>query len=63
MKIGRICSLLAKRLDISPERAFEIFQRSRTNELLHDERSLLYLMSDQYIVDDVIIELKKGKVS
>lgn len=26
MKIGRICSLLAKRLDISPERAFDIFK-------------------------------------
>ncbi len=57
MKIGRICCQLAKQLDISPERAFEIFQRSKTNELLHDERSLLYLMSDLYIVDDVIAEL------
>ncbi len=60
MKIGRICSQLAKRLDISPERAFDIFQKSKTNELLHDERSLLYLMSDLYIVDDVVMELQKG---
>ena len=37
MKIGRICTLLAKRLDISPERAFDIFQMSKTNELLHDD--------------------------
>ena len=44
MKIGRICTKLAKRLDISPERAFDIFLKSKTNELLHDERSLLYLM-------------------
>lgn len=58
MKIGRICTLLAKRLDISTERAFDIFQMSKTNELLHDERSLLYLMSDLYIVDDVIAELR-----
>ena len=28
MKIGRICTLLAKRLEISPERAFDIFQMS-----------------------------------
>ena len=49
MKIGRVCALLAKRLDISPERAFDIFQNSRTCDLLHDERSLLYLMSDGYI--------------
>lgn len=58
MKIGRICSLLAKRLDISPERAFDIFQRSRTNLLLHDSRSMLYLMSDLYIVDDIVEELR-----
>ena len=60
MKIGRICTLLAKRLDISPERAFDIFQMSKTNELLHDERSQLYLMSDLYIVDDVIMELQSA---
>ena len=58
MKIGRICTKLAERLDISPERAFDIFQKSKTNELLHDERSLLYLMSDLYIVDNVVLELK-----
>lgn len=58
MKIGRICAQLSKRLDISPERAFDIFQKSKTNELLHDERSLLYLMSDLYIMDNVIMELK-----
>ena len=58
MKIGRICTKLAKRLDITPERAFDIFQMSQTNKLLHDERSLLYLMSDLYIVDSIIEELK-----
>lgn len=58
MKIGRVCALLAKRLDISPERAFDIFQNSRTCDLLHDEHSLLYLMSDGYIVDDVVRELQ-----
>ena len=56
MKIGRVCTLLAKRLDISPERAFDIFQNSKTCDLLHDERSMLYLMSDRYIVDDIIRE-------
>ncbi len=58
MKIGRICAKLTQRLDMSPERAFDIFQKSKTNELLHDERSLLYLMSDLYIVDNIIMELK-----
>lgn len=58
MKIGRICTKLAKRLDITPERAFDIFHMSKTNKLLHDERSLLYIMSDLYIVDSIIEELK-----
>ena len=35
-------------------------QRSKTNEQLHDERSLLYLMGDLYIVDDVIKELQSA---
>ena len=60
MKIGRICTKLAKRLDISPERAFDIFQKSKTNELLHEEHSLLYLMGDLYIVDNIIMELKSA---
>ena len=59
MKIGRVCALLAKRLDISPERAFDIFQNSKTCDLLHDERSLLYLMSNGYIVDDIIAEISR----
>ena len=59
-KIGRICTKLAKRLDISPERAFDIFQKSKTNEQLPAERSLLYLMGDLYIVDNVIIEVKSA---
>lgn len=60
MKIGRICTILAKQLDVSPERAFDIYQNSKTSELLNDERSLLYLMSDLYIVDGIIAELRKS---
>lgn len=60
MKIGRICTILAKQLDVSPERAFDIYQNSKTSELLNDERSLLYLKSDLYIVDDIIAELRKS---
>lgn len=60
MKIGRICTILAKQLDVSPERAFDIYQNSKTSELLNDESSLLYLMSDLYIVDDIIAELRKS---
>ena len=58
-KIGRIVTLLSHRLDISSERALDIFYTSRTNERLHDEGTGLYLMSDLYIVDEMIMELQE----
>ena len=57
-KIGRVITLLAERLDISSERALDIFYTSQTNERLHDEKTGLYLMSDLYNVDEVIMELQ-----
>lgn len=51
--------LLAKRLRISPERAFDIFYTSETNKRLHDSTTLLYTFGDKYIVDDVVRELQK----
>ena len=57
-KIGRIVTLLSKRLDVSSERALDIFYTSRTNERLHDEHTGLYLMSDLYIVDELLLELQ-----
>ena len=57
-KIGRIVTLLSKRLDVSGERALDIFYTSRTNERLHDEYTGLYLMSDRYIVDELVLELQ-----
>ena len=57
-KIGRIVTLLQQRLDVSSERALDIFYTSRTNERLHDEHTGLYLFSDLYIVDEVIRELQ-----
>lgn len=57
-KIGRIVTLLAERLEVNSERALDIFYTSRTNERLHDEKTGLYLMSDLYIVDDIILELQ-----
>ncbi len=57
-KIGRIVTLLSERLNISSERALDVFYTSRTNERLHDEKTGLYLMSDLYIVDELILELQ-----
>ena len=58
-KIGRIVTLLAERLNISGERALDIFYTSKTNERLHDPSTLLYTFGDLYIVDEVIRELQK----
>ena len=57
-KIGRIVALLSERLDISDERALDIFYTSRTNERLHDEHTGLYLMSDHFILDEIILDLQ-----
>jgi hypothetical protein len=59
-KIGRIVTLLSERLDISPERALDIFYTSKTNERLHDPSTLLYTFGDRYIVDDLIREIQDG---
>lgn len=60
-KIGRIVTLLAERLDITSERALDIFYTSATNTRLHNPSTLLYTFSDRYIVDDIIRELQNNK--
>ena len=48
-RIGRISVLLAKRLNIEPERAFDIFYESDTCEHLHDETSGLFNDIRKYV--------------
>ncbi|WP_353477701.1 DUF3791 domain-containing protein [Xylanibacter muris] len=57
-KIGRIITILSERLDIPSERAFDLFYSSKTNERLHDPKTMLYLFSDWYISDEVINEMR-----
>ena len=57
-KIGRIVTLLSKRLDVSGERALDIFYSSKTNERLHDPDTYLYTFSDLYIAEEVLRELQ-----
>lgn len=53
--------MLAKELNVSPERALDIYYTSNTAKLLSDPNSGLQLMSDNYVFEDLIEELGKGK--
>lgn len=57
-KLARIIMQLAETLDITSERALVIFYGTETSRMLHDSRYGLQLMSDTYIVNDVIAELR-----
>ena len=57
-KISRIVLLLSARLEISPERALNLFYETSVCAMLHDSRYGLHLMSDTYIINDVLRELQ-----
>ncbi len=59
-KIGRIVTILSQRLNVSSERALDLFYTSKTNEHLHDPETLLYTFSDWYVADEVIRELQEN---
>ena len=50
--------MLSEELDISPARALNFFYNTETCKQLSDERIELYLMSDKYIVDNIINEIR-----
>jgi hypothetical protein len=57
-KIGGIVMALAEQLNITPERALELFYTSKTCEELHDPSTLLYTFGNRYIADEVIAEYR-----
>ena len=57
-KIARIIAQLADTLHISTDRALQIFYDSDVCQMLHDKDLGLHLMSDTYIVNDLIAELR-----
>lgn len=59
IKIAAIVDLLSDKLQIAPERALHLFYTSDTCRHLHDQETALYLMSDLYIVDEIIRELQE----
>ena len=56
-KIGRIVMRLSKHLDVSPLRALDIYYTSRVCERMHNPEEELYVYSDEYIVDEILLEL------
>ncbi len=57
-KIGRIAMRLAERLGVSPLRALDVFYTSKVCDRLHNPDTELYIFSDSYIVDEIILELQ-----
>ena len=57
-KIARIIKQLADTLHISTDRALQIFYDSDVCQMLHEKELGLHLMSDTYIVNDLIDELR-----
>lgn len=58
-KIARIIAQLAETLNISTDRALVLFYESDVCTMLHDPELGLHLMSDTYIVNDLIEELRQ----
>ena len=57
-KQSHIIIMLAEALDIDAERALDLFYSTDTYRMFSDSKYGLQLMSDRYIVDEVIMELR-----
>jgi hypothetical protein len=51
--------IIADKLHVSIERAFDLFYTSQTCARFHDESSGLYLYGELYIIDDLMLELRE----
>ena len=59
-RIGAIAVELAKRLDIAPEKALQLYYESQTCADLHDKSTGLYLYGDLYVADEFMREMEYG---
>lgn len=57
-KTARIITILAERLNVSQQRAMDLFYNSHTFELFSNPDSGMQLLSDEYIVNDTLCELE-----
>ncbi len=54
-KIGRIATCISQKLGITPLQALDMFYSSPVCDQLHSEATGLYMMSDGYIADEVVL--------
>lgn len=59
-RIGAISMELAKRLNIEPVKALQLFYESQTCADLHDKSTGLYLYGDLYVADEFMREMEYG---
>lgn len=57
-RIGAISVELARRLDIEPTKALQLFYESKTCADLHNKATGLYLYGDLYIADEFMREME-----
>ena len=57
-KQSHIIMMLAETLHIDAERALDLYYSTRTAEMLADARYGLQLMSDKYILEDILVEIR-----
>ncbi|MBO4984722.1 MAG: DUF3791 domain-containing protein [Bacteroides sp.] len=58
-KYARIVSLFAEHMGISYEQALGMFYDSKTYELISEGIADLHCMSDEYLVDELLLEYNK----
>lgn len=58
-KQSHVIMMLAEVLQIEAERALDLYYSTETSLQLADSTSGLQLMSDQYIVDNILEELRQ----
>ena len=57
--IGAIAVELARRLDVDPVKALQMFYASRTCSQLHNKSTGLYLYGDLYLADEFMLETEQ----
>ena len=61
-RIAVICDEIARRMNVTPLKALEIFYASKTCEDLHNKDTGLYLYGDLYVVDEFLLEQNVEKL-